>query len=120
MRDVLRKQGSLEELIVVTSTSAWTPRSRESIYNFVKAGERLFTKAMVVDDINRVGRALDVGPGGMNTDFWAGQGRQDLAQMLDPGWVADEIMSLRGNEYRYLAASILRNPARTEITETTP
>jgi hypothetical protein len=38
--------------------------------------------------------------------------------MLDPAWVAGEVMKLRGDDYRYRFAKIMREPARVEIVET--
>lgn len=112
---VLAKQGQLDELITITSTSQWTPRKLEPIYNFVKAGAAHFSNAMAED--GRVGKVLVAGPAGMDTAFWEGTGH-DVSTMLDPAWVADEVMKLRNDEYGYRFAKILREPARVEIVET--
>ncbi len=113
---VLRTQGGLGELLMITSTSAWTPRPLEAPYNFVKAGEALYAEAMAKSGL--IGRTLVVGPSGMNTPFWEGSGRGDVDQMLDPAWVADEIMGLRGLQHIFASARILRNPPRTETSRT--
>jgi short-subunit dehydrogenase len=114
MRSILAEQNSLKELITITSTSQWTPRALEPIYNFAKAGAGHFSNAMAED--GRVAKVLVAGPAGMNTDFWDGLDK-DTEVMLDPAWVADEIMKLRDDEYQYRFARILREPARVEIVE---
>jgi len=38
--------------------------------------------------------------------------------MLDPAWVADEIMKLREDDYKYRFAKIMREPAHVEVVET--
>jgi NAD(P)-dependent dehydrogenase (short-subunit alcohol dehydrogenase family) len=116
VRSLLEKQGKLDELITVTSTSQWTPRQKEPIYNFVKAGEGHFSNAMAED--GRVGKVLVVGPAGMKTNFWEGIERDDLDTMLDPKWAANEVMKLREGDYIYRFAKIMRQPPRVEVVET--
>lgn len=116
VKAVLDKQGSLDELITITSTSQWTPRKLEPIYNFAKAGAAHFSNAMAED--GRVSKVLVAGPAGMKTAFWEGIERNDLYKMLDPAWVADEIIKLRQDDYKYRFAKIMREPARVEIVET--
>lgn len=116
VKAVLEKQDKLDELITITSTSQWTPRQREPIYNFAKAGAAHFSNAIAEDD--RVGKVLVAGPAGMNTAFWEGIERDDFDKMLDPKWVADQIIRLRQDDYKYKFARILRDPARVEIIET--
>lgn len=114
-RDLLKKQDGLKELITITSTSGWTPRQLEPIYNFVKAGAGHFSNGLAED--GRIGKVLVVGPAGMATNFWEKSPR-DMSVMLDPAWVSEEIMKLRRDDYRYRFAKIMREPARVEITET--
>lgn len=116
MKELLTKQDSLEELVTITSTSQWTPREREPIYNFVKAGAAHFSNAMSED--GRVNKVLVAGPAGMDTAFWEGVERDDSAQLLSPEWTANAVMSLREGDYKYRFAKILREPARVEIVET--
>jgi short-subunit dehydrogenase len=99
MKSLLKKQNDLEELITITSTSHWTPRKLEPIYNFVKAGAGHFSNSMAED--GRVGKVLVAGPAGMNTEFWDGVERNDLDTMLDPKWVAEQIMELHKDNYGY-------------------
>ncbi len=115
-RALLEKQGKLDELVTITSTSQWTPRKLEPIYNFAKAGAAHFSNAMSVD--GRVGKVLVAGPAGMNTAFWEGIERDDFDEMLDPSWVAGEVLNLRGDDYKYRFAKIMREPARVEVVET--
>ncbi len=114
VREILKKQNSLEELITITSTSAWTPRQREPIYNFVKAGSGHFSNGIAED--GRVAKVLVVGPAGMDTNFWENDPR-DTSTMLDPSWVAEEIMNLREGDFKYKFAKIMREPARVEVAE---
>ncbi len=115
-RAILEKQGKLDELVTITSTSQWTPRKLEPIYNFVKAGAAHFSSALAED--GRVDKVLVAGPAGMDTAFWEGVERDDIDSMLDPSWVADEVIKLREDTYRYRFAKILREPARVEVVET--
>lgn len=116
MKSLLAKQDQLTELITITSTSQWTPRQKEPVYNFAKAGAAHFSNAMAED--GRVAKVLVAGPAGMRTEFWEGIERDDLDEMLDPAWVADQVIDLAKGEYRYRFAHILRQPARVEIIET--
>jgi short-subunit dehydrogenase len=117
VRELLDKQAGLEELITITSTSGWTPRQKEPVYNFVKAGSGNLSNGLAED--GRIGKVLVAGPAGMATNFWENNPR-DMSAMLDPAWVAGQIMDLRGaeGEYVYRFAKIMREPARVEIVET--
>lgn len=115
-RSILEKQDKLDELVTITSTSQWTPRKLEPIYNFAKAAAAHFSNAMAED--GRVGKVLVAGPAGMKTAFWDGTKRDDLDKMLDPTWVAGEVMKLRSDDYKYRFAKIMREPPRVEIVET--
>lgn len=115
-REVLAKQDHLDELITVTSTSQWTPRELEPIYNYTKAGEAHFSHAIAQDP--RVDKVLVVGPAGMDTEFWRNRENVDTSTYNDPVDVASEIMDLRQVEYGYRFAKILRDPLRVEIVET--
>ncbi len=115
VRALLQKQEKLTELITITSTSQWTPRALEPVYNFAKAAAGHFSNAMAED--GRVGKVLVAGPAGMQTAFWDGLDK-DTSSMLEPDWVASEIMKLREDDYAYRFAKIMRDPARVEIVET--
>lgn len=115
MRELLDKQGELGELITITSTSQWTPRKLEPIYNFVKAGAGHFSNSMVED--GRIGKVLVAGPAGMDTKFWDGVDRDDLDTMLPKEWVAEQIVDKLNGDYKYKFIRILREPARIEEGE---
>jgi len=112
MRELLNKQAKLPELITITSTSQWTPRRLEPIYNFAKAGIGHFSNAMAED--GRIGKVLVAGPSGMRTKFWDGVARDDLDKMLDKEWVAQQILKALPGDYKYKFIKLLRQPARVE------
>jgi NAD(P)-dependent dehydrogenase (short-subunit alcohol dehydrogenase family) len=112
---LLRKQNKLSGFIAITSTSQWTPRLLEPMYTAVKAGLGMLANSISLDE--RVGKVLVLGPAGMRTRFWEKDGR-DTSDMLDPEWVATEIMELWGEDFNYKFVRALRNPARVEIVET--
>lgn len=114
MREILNKQNKLDELITITSTSAWTPREKEPIYNFVKAGAGHLSNGLAEDE--RVGKVLVAGPAGMATNFWEDNPR-DMSTMLDATWVAQQIMTRRSGDYNYKFIKIMREPARVEEVE---
>ena len=116
VKSLLAKQDGLTELITITSTSQWTPRQKEPVYNFAKAGAAHFSNGIAED--GRVNKVLVVGPAGMRTEFWEGVDRNDLDDMLDPAWVAEQVIELSNDDFKYRFARILRQPARVEIIET--
>lgn len=46
---VLKKQGKIDQLVTITSTSQFTPREKEPTYNAVKAGAAHFTEGISLD-----------------------------------------------------------------------
>jgi short-subunit dehydrogenase len=115
MRELMLKQDSLDELITITSTSQWTPRKKEPIYNFAKAGTGMFSNAMAED--GRVGKVLVAGPSGMRTKFWDGVERNDLDKMLDKEWVSQQIVKSLEGTFKYKFIKLLRQPARVEVAD---
>ncbi len=115
VREALRRQGELNELITITSTSQWTPREKEPVYNLVKAGAGHFSSAAAQDP--RIHKVLVAGPAGMDTPFWDGIDRAGLGEMLDPAWVAEQVMELRSGDYVYNFTQILRDPPRVHTVE---
>ncbi|MEK7567328.1 MAG: SDR family oxidoreductase [Patescibacteria group bacterium] len=116
MQRILRKQGVLNGFIAVTSTSQWIPRLREPVYTGIKAGTAMLASSLSLDE--RIGKVLVVGPSGMNTEFWRSNPRDDLSSLLDPKWVAEQIMSLYRSNFQYKLVRILRGPPRIEELET--
>lgn len=115
VRELLEKQAELPGFIAITSTSQWTPRLLEPVYTAVKAGLGAFANSTSLDP--RVKKTLVAGPAGMKTRFWDGTDK-DTSTMLDPDWVADEILKLYADDYSYRYSRILREPARVEEQET--
>lgn len=116
VRHLLEAQGQLDELITITSTSQWTPREREPVYNFVKAGSGLFTEALSKD--KRVGKAMVFGAAGMDTPFWREMPDKDLSGYNDPAEVAAELLRLMEADFTYQFVKVGRNPLSIEIAQT--
>lgn len=115
VKALLHKQNKLAELITITSTSHWTPRKLEPIYNFAKAGAGHLSNGLAEDD--RIGKVLVAGPAGMDTPFWA-KTDHDTSEMLEPDWVAKQVIEQNDGDFNYRFVKILRQPARVEHVET--
>jgi short-subunit dehydrogenase len=111
-RSVLKKQDHLDECIVITSSSQWTPRKLEPIYNFAKAGIGHFAHALSLDE--RVKKMLVAGPTGTKTAFHEGR-NVDMSTYHEPQWVAQQIYDYSQDNYRYKFIKILRDPASVEV-----
>ncbi len=114
-KKLLEKQRHLDELITITSTSQWTAREREPVYTAAKAGAGHYSHSLSLDP--SIGRTRVIGMSGMRTAFWDGT-EKDTEPMLDPAWVAERIMELRGDSRQYLFARILGQtelPQRVEV-----
>lgn len=112
---LLEKQGKLNELITITSTSQWTPRKLEPIYNFAKSAAGHFTNALAED--GRIKKVMVVGPSGMKTDFWRTINHPEWDKFLEPSWVVKQITDAQKDNYRYKYIRILRDPGRVEEVE---
>ncbi len=111
---ILKKQKSLSGFIAITSTSQLKPRVLEPVYAAVKAGLGMLAKSIALDP--RVGKTLVVAPAGMKTEFWSKAGvEKKVDALLDPEWVAEQILYLFYDRYRYKHALILRNPPRIKV-----
>ncbi len=115
VRSILQKQNKLDECIVITSSSQWTPRKLEPIYNFAKAGAAHFAHGLSLDE--RVGKTMVAGPTGTKTAFWANDTTRDMSTYHEPSWVAKQIYDQSRDDYRYKFIKILRDPASVEVTE---
>lgn len=118
VKKLLEKQDRLDELVTITSTSHWTPRELEPVYNFVKAGAGHYSHGQSLD--SRIGKTLVVGPSGMDTEFWSGV-QKNTSNMMRPEWVAQRVMELRQRDDKYIFTKILgangNLPKRVEIVE---
>ena len=115
VREILNKQKKLNELVTITSTSEWTPRQKEPVYNFTKAAAAHFSNGLAED--GRIEKVLVAGPAGMDTPFWTDEQRASLGELMDPADVAEAIMNLRKGDYVYRHAKILRPDVRVEIDQ---
>jgi len=115
VRALLLKQGSLDELITITSTSQWTPRKLEPIYNFIKAGAGQLSSGLAED--GRIKKIIVAAPSGMRTNFWDGVKMTEWDKFLDKEWVAQQIIIARAGRYKYKFIKLLRDPVRLEIAE---
>lgn len=115
LRHILHQQGSLPGFIAITSTSQFTPRSKEPICTAVKSGLAMLANSASLG--GNIDRTLVVAPAGMHTTFYRDISR-DLEDFLNPGWVSERILELYDGDYQYRFAKILRDPPRV-ITEET-
>jgi short-subunit dehydrogenase len=76
-------------IVNVMSTAALTGKPNETVYCAAKWGARGYTEALRAEA--KGVRVVAVYPGGMNTPFWAGDGK--AAGFMDPGEVAGKIVS---------------------------
>jgi NAD(P)-dependent dehydrogenase (short-subunit alcohol dehydrogenase family) len=103
------------KLMLITSSSQYTPRAQEPAYTATKAGLGMLGASLARDA--GIGKVLVAAPSGIRTAFWNGTD-EDTTSMLDPVWVANQIVELSSGAFKYRYAKILRNPARVEIVET--
>lgn len=113
-REILKKQDALNECTVINSSSQWTARKLEPVYNFAKAGVAHFAHALSLDE--RVEKMLVAGPTGTKTSFHNGR-NVDMPTYHEPEWVAQQIFSYSQGDYRYRFIKILRDPAQVEVAE---
>lgn len=102
------------KIMIITSSSQYTPRKLEPLYTSVKAGLGMLGASLSLDP--EIGKVLVVAPSGMKTPFW--DAKKDTAEYLDPVWVAKQIVELSSGPFKYRFAKILRNPPHVEIVET--
>ena len=101
------------KIILITSSSQYTPRELEPIYSATKAGLGMLGNSLGLD--SEIGKVLVVAPSGMNTSFWK-DGR-DVSDYLNPQWVAKQVTELASGSFKYKYAKIIRNPSKVEIVE---
>lgn len=115
LQGILLKQKKLKSFVVITSTSQWTPRLNEPVYTATKAALGMFANSISLDE--RVGKVLVAAPAGMRTDFWRDRPEQETKDMLDPKWVAHQILTHHIDDFEYKFIRILRNNPRVEVAE---
>ena len=107
------------KVMLITSSSQYTPRELEPAYCAVKAGLGMLGASLVRD--SKIGKVLVAAPSGINTNFWSGETESamtnDADKMLSAAWVAEQVVELSSGSFKYKYAKILRNPPRTEIQE---
>lgn len=114
VRMILDQHKVLPLLTVITSTSAYTPRELEPFYTATKAGLGMLANSLSLDP--RFLKTLVVAPGGMNTRFWNGSD-MDRSTLLDPAWVADQIMEQSRDAFKYKFIKIPREPREVQVAE---
>lgn len=102
------------KVILISSSSQYTPREREPAYSATKAAMGMLGASLARDP--DLGKVLVVAPSGIATAFWDGSG-EDTSTMLDPHWVSNQIVDLFSGPFKYKYAKILRRPARVEVVE---
>lgn len=114
LQRLLKKQSALAGFIAVTSSSQMTPRLLEPIYTAVKAGLGMLANSVSLDE--HVGKVLVAAPAGMQTRFWENRER-DISSMLDPMWVAEQILDHYALNFEYQLIRMSREPARVDVVE---
>ena len=110
LQKILRKQKKLSGFIAITSTSQSIPRLREPVYAAANAGLCMLARSVSLD--KRVAKTLVTAPAGMKTNFWKGKTRKGV--LLEPRWVAEQILDLYKGKFVYKQALILREPTRVK------
>ncbi|WP_310620333.1 SDR family NAD(P)-dependent oxidoreductase [Flexibacterium corallicola] len=102
------------KIMLITSSSQYTPREFEPAYCAAKSAMGMLGASLVRD--KGLGKVLVAAPSGIQTPFWKSTD-EDTKTMLDPQWVADQIVDLSSGNFKYKYAKILRDPARVEVVE---
>lgn len=105
--------GAPIKVMLITSSSQYTPREREPMYAATKAGLGMLGACLALDQ--ELGKVLVIAPSGMRTPFW--NSTKDVSEYLDPDWVAQQIIDVSGGPFKYKFVKILRSPARVEVVE---
>ncbi len=102
------------KVMLIGSSSGYTPRPNEPAYAAAKAGLSMFGASIARDP--EIGKVLVAAPSGINTRFWAGTD-EDTSTMLQSRWVAEQIVDLSSGAFKYKYAKILRDPSRVEVVD---
>ena len=118
LRRIVRRQKLLKGFIAITSTCQWSPRLDDPMYTGVKAGLGRLADSISLDP--QVEKTMDAAPSGMKTKYWRGTDI-DTSEMMDPQWVADQILAAFQENFSYRFLKILGSPEpHIEIAETRP
>lgn len=102
------------KIILITSSSQYTPRELEPMYTATKAALGMLGESLSLDP--EIGKVLVIAPSGMKTSFW--DDGKDTVGYLAPKWVAEKIVEISSGPFKYRYARILRNPEKVEIIKT--
>lgn len=102
------------KVILITSSSQYTPGQLEPIYTMVKAGLGMLGRSLALDA--DLGKVMVIAPSGMLTPFWNDE--KDTSTYLDSSWAATQIIELSSGPFKYKFAKLLRDPARVLVEET--
>lgn len=102
------------KVMLITSSSQYTPREMEPVYCATKAGLGMLGASLALD--KTIGKVLVVAPSGMKSTFWR-DSVVDVSGMLETHWVAEKIVELSSGKFKYKFAKILRNPERVVVEE---
>lgn len=111
LQKILQRQKQLPGFIAITSTSQRTPRLREPLYAATKAGLGMLAQSASLDA--RIVKTLIAAPSGMKTNFWRGVKRSGV--LLEPRWVAEQILAIYKGAFVFKEVQILREPPRVEV-----
>lgn len=114
VRDLLKKQKRLKELIVITSMSQWRPSKQEPVYNFVKAGQANMLAGLSQDGVCE--KILVVAPADMREGS-EGSALDEKDSFLNKAWVAQQVIKQMGSDFNFKSIKILRQPARVEVAD---
>ncbi len=114
IRRLKTNPGAPLKVMLITSSSQYTPREREPLYAATKAGLGMLGACLGLD--SELGKVLVIAPSGMKTPFW--DETKDTTGYLEPKWVAEKIIELSSGPFKYKYAKILRGPERVEVVET--
>ncbi|MFA6197680.1 MAG: SDR family oxidoreductase [Patescibacteria group bacterium] len=114
VRRLKNNPGKPLKVMLITSSSQYTPRELEPMYTSTKAALGMLGASLSLD--LGIGKVLVVAPSGMKTPFW--KNSNDTSEYLEPKWVAEQVVELSSGPFKYRYAKILRNPQKVEIVET--
>ena len=93
INELLAQQGHLNQLVLIGSSSGYTPRPLEPVYCLTKAGYPILAKLLAAG--GQVTTALAIEPSGTKTGFWRDYPGKVAADFLEPEWVgAQTILQL--------------------------